>query len=114
MSRAPAPNPGSASPAPKTDGLLTVIRNLSQYHREHEKYYSEAPLADAIALQRAARTLIALAETMDLHQACRGAGSQPFRRNTRSERRPRAQTAHVPFLYDHISNTGCARSPDSS
>ena len=32
------------------------------YHREHEKYYSEAPLADAISLQRTARTLIALAE----------------------------------------------------
>jgi hypothetical protein len=39
-----------------------MVKNLSRYHREHEKYYSEAPLADAIALQRAARTLIALAE----------------------------------------------------
>ena len=36
--------------------------NLSQYHREHEKYYSEAPLTDAISLHRIARTLIALAE----------------------------------------------------
>ena len=44
------------------DGLLAVIANLSKYHREHEKYYSEAPLADAIALQRSSRTLIALAE----------------------------------------------------
>jgi len=44
------------------DGLLTVVANLSQYHREHEKYYSEAPLADAITLQRSARTLMALAE----------------------------------------------------
>jgi hypothetical protein len=32
-----------------------VVKNLSRYHREHEKYYSEAPLADAIALQRIAR-----------------------------------------------------------
>jgi hypothetical protein len=45
-----------------SDGLLAVVKNLSRYHREHEKYYSEAPLADAIALQRIARTLIALAE----------------------------------------------------
>ena len=42
--------------------MLAVAANLSQYHREHEKYYSEAPLTDAIALQRTARTLIALAE----------------------------------------------------
>jgi hypothetical protein len=46
----------------ESDGLLAVVRNLSQYHREHEKYYSEAPLADGIALRRAAPTLIALAE----------------------------------------------------
>jgi hypothetical protein len=45
-----------------SDGLLAVAANLSRYHREHEKYYSEAPLADAIALQRTGRTLIALAE----------------------------------------------------
>ena len=44
------------------DGLLAVVANLSKYHREHEKYYSEAPLADAVALQRSSRTLIALAE----------------------------------------------------
>jgi hypothetical protein len=51
------PRPGAGS-----DGLLAVAANLSHYHREHEKYYSEAPLTEAIALQRAARTLIALAE----------------------------------------------------
>jgi hypothetical protein len=44
------------------DGLLDLASNLSRYHREHEKYYSEVPLADAVALQRTARTLIALAE----------------------------------------------------
>ena len=49
-------------PGGGSDGLLAVAANLSQYHREHEKYYSEAPLTDAIALQRTARTLIALAE----------------------------------------------------
>lgn len=39
-----------------------MAANLPRYHREHEKYYSEAPLTDAIALQRTARILIALAE----------------------------------------------------
>jgi hypothetical protein len=46
----------------ESDGLLAIAANLSRYHREHEKYYSEAPLTDAISLQRAARSLIALAE----------------------------------------------------
>ena len=54
--------PGQHQPSPESDGLLAVVKNLSHYHREHEKYYSEAPLADAISLQRTARTLIALAE----------------------------------------------------
>jgi hypothetical protein len=49
-------------PSTGSDGLLAVAANLSRYHREHEKYYAEAPLADAIALQRTARTLMALAE----------------------------------------------------
>jgi hypothetical protein len=49
-------------PAVAGDGLMEMAANLSQYHREHEKYYSEAPLHDAIALQRMALTLIALAE----------------------------------------------------
>jgi heme oxygenase len=53
---------GQHQPSAESDGLLAVVKNLSHYHREHEKYYSEAPLADAISLQRTARTLIALAE----------------------------------------------------
>ncbi len=44
------------------DALLAVAENLSRYHREHEKYYSEAALADAVSLRRTARTLLALAE----------------------------------------------------
>ena len=54
--------PGQHQPSGESDGLLAVVRNLSQYHREHEKYYSEASLTGAISLQRTARTLIALAE----------------------------------------------------
>jgi hypothetical protein len=54
--------PAQHQPSVGGDGLLAVVKNLSRYHREHEKYYSEAPLADAISMQRTARTLIALAE----------------------------------------------------
>jgi hypothetical protein len=58
-------DPAQASPEAAStphDGLLALVRNLSHYHREHEKYYSEAPLSDALSLQRTARTLLALAE----------------------------------------------------
>ena len=44
------------------DALLEVVGNLARYHREHEKFYAEAPLHDAIVLQRASRTLKALSE----------------------------------------------------
>jgi hypothetical protein len=64
-----SPNPpdeesGSGEPQPSaaSDGLLAVVKNLSHYHRQHEKYYSEAPLTDALSLQRTGRTLTALAE----------------------------------------------------
>jgi hypothetical protein len=66
-------------PSAGSDGLLTVAANLSRYHREHEKYYSEAPLADAIAFQRTARTLIALAERWTTAtEAARAPASSPF------------------------------------
>ena len=60
------------------DGLLAVAANLSRYHREHEKYYSEAPLAEAIALQRAARTLIALAERWTTAEPAAAPAPSPF------------------------------------
>jgi hypothetical protein len=41
--------------------LLDQIENLSRTHREHELYYSQAPLEDAVALQQISRTLKALA-----------------------------------------------------
>jgi hypothetical protein len=71
---------GSQQPQPGAgnDGLLAVARNLSQYHREHEKYYSEAPLTDAIALQRTARTLIALAERWTAAEPAAAPAPSPF------------------------------------
>lgn len=41
--------------------LLDQIENLTRTHREHELYYSQAPLDDAVSLQRISRTLKALA-----------------------------------------------------
>src|SRR6476619_1984392 len=48
-----------------TDGrtaLLEAMSNLTEYHREHEKYYGAAPREQAVVLQRHARTLQALAD----------------------------------------------------
>jgi hypothetical protein len=72
-SQSPQHQPGATS-----DGLLAVAENLSRYHREHEKYYSEAPLADAIALQRTARTLIALAERWATAEPAAAPAASPF------------------------------------
>jgi hypothetical protein len=47
---------------PAGDALLESALNLSRFHREHEKYYSAAPLEDAAGLQRASLALLALAE----------------------------------------------------
>lgn len=43
-------------------GLLETISNLSHFHREHEKFYAQAPLEQAIGLQRWTRALEALAD----------------------------------------------------
>jgi hypothetical protein len=72
------PGPSQHQPSAEGDGLLAVVKNLARYHREHEKYYSEAPLADAIALQRAARTLIALAERWTSVEPATEPGPSPF------------------------------------
>jgi hypothetical protein len=74
--------PGTGSqqhpPGAGSDRLLAVAANLSQYHREHEKYYSEAPLTGAISLQRAARTLIALAERWTSAEPAAEPAGSPF------------------------------------
>jgi hypothetical protein len=65
-------------PSADSDGLLAAVKNLSRYHREHEKYYSEAPLTDAISLQRTARTLIALAERWTSAEPAAQPAPSPF------------------------------------
>jgi hypothetical protein len=72
------PGTRSGQPGTGSDGLLAAARNLSQYHREHEKYYSEAPLSDALALQRTARTLIALAERWTSAEPAAAPAPSPF------------------------------------
>jgi hypothetical protein len=42
--------------------LLETIENLSRFHREHEKFYAQAPLETAISLQRWSGSLKALAD----------------------------------------------------
>ncbi|MFE9644488.1 hypothetical protein ACFYO0_10265 [Streptomyces sp. NPDC006365] len=42
--------------------LLQVIDNLAKFHREHEKYYSQAPLRQAAELQARSRALKSLAD----------------------------------------------------
>jgi hypothetical protein len=49
---------GAVDPA-----LLEAMLNLTTYHREHEKFYASAPREQAVALQRHARSLQALADT---------------------------------------------------
>jgi hypothetical protein len=65
-------------PASAAGALLDIAANLSHYHREHEKYYAEAPLCDAISLQRVARTLIALAERWESVQLAAAPAPSPF------------------------------------
>lgn len=44
------------------DPVLEAVLNLSRFHREHEKYYSQQPREQAVTLQRHARALTALAD----------------------------------------------------
>jgi hypothetical protein len=47
----------SASPE-----LLEMIGNLSEFHREHEKFYAQAPLRQAVEVEAASRVLKSLAD----------------------------------------------------
>jgi hypothetical protein len=50
---------GSEKPPPQ---LLEAIGNLAEFHREHEKFYSQAPLQQAVEVQAASRVFKALAD----------------------------------------------------
>lgn len=51
----------TAEPTEPPAALLEVIANLAEFHREHEKFYSQAPLQDAVRLEAHSRVLKALA-----------------------------------------------------
>lgn len=55
--------------------FLVMVANLARFHREHEKFYAESPLHDAITLRRGARTLQALAERWTVAEPLVVAGS---------------------------------------
>ena len=60
------------------DQLLEMIGNLSRFHREHEKFYSQAPLAQASQMQAASRSLKALAAQWDTAQPSEHPVPSPF------------------------------------
>jgi hypothetical protein len=58
--------------------LLRTMANLAGTHREHEKFYSVAPLDQAIVLHRHARTLHALADHWTVADPVAGSALSPF------------------------------------
>jgi hypothetical protein len=58
--------------------LLGLVSNLARYHREHEKFYSAAPLEEALFLQQTSRTLKALAERWRVVEPSPGPGAARF------------------------------------
>lgn len=51
----------TATPTDPPAELLRAIANLAEFHREHEKFYSQGPLQDAVRLEARPRVLKALA-----------------------------------------------------
>jgi hypothetical protein len=43
------------------DAFLDAVENLSRFHRDHERFYAQAPREQAVVLQRHSRALSALA-----------------------------------------------------
>jgi hypothetical protein len=71
--------PKSETTAPPAgDPLIASAVNLSRFHREHEKYYSVAPLQDAVDLQHTSHALMALAERWSRVPAGAGSAASPF------------------------------------
>lgn len=58
--------------------LLETVLNLSRYHREHEKFYSRAPLTSAIRLQEASGLLTTLADRWAEVRPAAHAAANPY------------------------------------
>ena len=63
---------------PATEPMLGAMRNLSAFHREHEKFYASEPREQAVKLQRHARTLLALADRWADVEPARTTPLSPF------------------------------------
>ena len=69
--------PTGNPPAPP-EQLLATIANLSRHHREHEKFYSQAPLRQAGELQAASRAFKALADRWGEASASERPAANPY------------------------------------
>jgi hypothetical protein len=78
--------------------VVKAIENLTHHHHEHEKYYSEAPLHDAAWLQRASRTLLALAERWSVAVPAEDRVGVPFAGATDINDERAIETSGVLFL----------------
>jgi hypothetical protein len=58
--------------------LLDLIGNLAEFHREHGKFYSAAPLRDAVDLEASSRVLKALASRWSKVEPEEGSLPSPF------------------------------------
>ena len=65
--------------------LLEMIGNLSEFHREHDKFYAQAPLREAVEIEAASRVLKALADRWSSVCAHRRTCHESVRRGTRPE-----------------------------
>ena len=60
------------------EDFLEIVSNLSKYHREHEKFYGQAPLKTAIEIQDASKTLKTLADKWINLQRTEKAEGNPY------------------------------------
>ena len=60
------------------ENFLDIISNLSKFHREHEKFYGQAPLKTAIEIQNASKTLKTLADKWTRLQQTEKAEGNPY------------------------------------
>ncbi|HEX7521122.1 MAG TPA: hypothetical protein VF441_03585 [Acidimicrobiia bacterium] len=66
------------NPSDPQSRLLRAILNLAAFHRDHEKFYAAAPRETAVALQRHARTLQALADRWSTTRPAQPTPFSPF------------------------------------
>jgi hypothetical protein len=66
---------GAQTPPPE---LLAVIANLARFHHQHEQFYAQSPLRDAVALEAHSRALKALAAHWSEARPAEGSMPNPY------------------------------------